>query len=163
VGETAADTRQEIEETRSELDGTLRELRARSAAVRGRAVKVAAFAASGIVATGAVTAVVFLTLKRRGGALTQAARRLPQPPKHHAVPAARNLERWMERRSKRLEKQREEVLEALSHRIAQHQAEAERRANPLWRRTTAKALETAATVGVSTFVRRLVSPAGADG
>jgi hypothetical protein len=56
-----------------------------------------------------------------------------------------------------LDRRREELVEALSERIAAQQARAQRKANPLWRRTAAKALETAAGVGVGALVRSLVS------
>jgi hypothetical protein len=39
-------------------------------------------------------------------------------------------------------------------RVADNQAQAQRRANPLWRRAAGTALETAATVGMTALVRR---------
>lgn len=61
-------------------------------------------------------------------------------------------ERWISRRA-----QREQFVEAVSAKIAENQAQAERRANPLWRRTAAKMLETAASVGVAALIRRAMS------
>lgn len=160
MGETAADTRQEIEETRAELDGSVRELRVRAGDVRDRGVRVAlrigAVAAGGVVSSAAVVGAVLLWRRRRGGRVTRAARRLPVPARPPAVTAARGFERWLGRRSGRLDRQREELMDSLAQRIAENQAKAQRRANPLWRRTAVKALETGATVGATALVRRLV-------
>jgi hypothetical protein len=49
------------------------------------------------------------------------------------------------------------LIEAISLKIAENQAEAERRTNPLWRRTASKALEAAASVGVAALIRRALS------
>jgi len=46
---------------------------------------------------------------------------------------------------------------SFSAKIAENQAQADRRANPLWRRTAAKTLETAASVGVAALIRRAMS------
>jgi type VI protein secretion system component VasF len=63
----------------------------------------------------------------------------------------------MSRRAERARQQREQLVEAVAAKIAENQAQAERRANPLWRRTAAKTLETAASVGVAALIRRAVS------
>lgn len=162
MGETAADTRREIEETRSELDGTIQELRTRSAATGRRVIKGSAVAGGVAAAAGLTALTVVLVTKRRGGPITRAARKLPPAPRSSAVPYARTADRWMQRRSRRLQQQREEFIELLSKRVAEQQAEAERRANPLWRRTLAKALETGATVGLAAVIRRLVSDRRGD-
>jgi len=156
MGETAAETRREIEHTRSELGGTIEELRSRGSVVRTRVLRVAAIAGGAALTGGMAVGVVVLVRRQRGGAITQAARRLPDRTRPAALPAARATERWLSRRSQRVQAQREQLIEALSQRIAENQALAERKANPLWRRSAAKALETAATVGVTALVRRLL-------
>ena len=59
----------------------------------------------------------------------------------------------------RVAQHREELVSAVSERIADNQARAERRANPLWGRTEVKELETMATVGVSALIRRAMNEA----
>jgi hypothetical protein len=157
MGETAADTRHEIERTRSELGETLSALRSRTVVVRGKVIRVATIAAGAAGATGATVVLVMLVRRRRGGSITRAARRLPKMTQGAAIPAARAPDRWMSRRVERAREQREQLIEAISLRIAANQAEAERRANPLWRRTASKALETAATAGVAALIRRSLS------
>lgn len=160
MGETAADTRREIEETRAELDGSVHELRTRAGEVRAKGVRIGiragAIAAGGLASSAAVVGAVVLWRRQRGGRVAQAARRLPVPARPPAVSAARGFERWLGRRTSRLDRQREELMDALAQRIAESQATAQRRANPLWRRTAAKALETGATLGATALVRMLV-------
>jgi hypothetical protein len=133
VGETAVDTRRELEETREELDGTIAELRNRGEQARETVRRRAPLVAAGVVvvAGGAVATVLVVRSRRRSGVVPTVARTV---------------------RSRR-----DELVELVAARVAEQQARAERRANPLWRRTAAKALETAATVGVAALVRNLVS------
>lgn len=131
MGETAVDTRREVEETREELGETIAELRNRSEHARETVKRRAPLVgAAVVVVAGGVVATVLVVRSRRS---------------HAVVPTVK----------RRLDRRREELVEALSERIAAQQARAERKANPLWRRTAAKALETAAAVGVATLVRNL--------
>ena len=157
MGETTADTRHEIERTRAELGDTLTALRSRTVVVGGKVIRVAIIAGGVLAAAGSTAAVVVIVRRRRGGSLTRAARRLPDVTHGVAVPAARASERWISRRGQRAREQREQLVEAVSAQIAENQAQAERRANPLWRRTAAKTLETAASVGVAALIRRAMS------
>lgn len=160
MGETAADARREIEETRSELGGTVRVLRARAGGVRAKAVRASAVAGGAVVLAGAAGAAALVAKRRRGGSISRAARRFPRPARPPAVSAARGFERWLAARSKRVERQRTELVDSFARRLADNQAQAERRANPLWRRAVARALETAATVGVTEVVRKVVVERG---
>ncbi|HEX6539516.1 MAG TPA: hypothetical protein VF155_10080 [Candidatus Dormibacteraeota bacterium] len=160
MGETAADTRREIEETRSQLDGTIQVLRARAGGVRAKAVRGLAIAGGAVAVAGAAGAAVLVAKRRRGGSISKAARRFPRPARPPAVSAARGFERWLAVRSKRLERQRTELMDSFAKRLADNQAQAQRRANPLWRRTAARALETAATVGVTEVVRKVAVERG---
>ncbi len=157
MGEATADTRHEIERTRAELGDTLTALRSRTVVVRGKVIRVAIIAGGVLAAAGSTAAVVVIVRRRRGGSLTRAARRLPDVTYGVSLPAARASERWMSRRAERAREQREQLVEAVSAKIAENQAQAERRANPLWRRTAAKTLETAASVGVAALIRRAMS------
>jgi hypothetical protein len=160
MGETAADTRQEIEQTRRELGRTLAALRARTVVVRGRVVRVGAIAGAALGAVGVALIPVVVVRRRNRGMITQAAKRLPNVTRDAALPIARGTDRWLTRRAATARKQREQIIEELSVRIAENQAQAMRRANPLWRRAAATALETAATVGISALVRRAMSEPG---
>lgn len=157
MGETAADTRAEIERTRSELGATLSELRSRTVVVRGRVVRVAVIAAGTAAAMGATVAAVVVLRHRRGGPITRAAKNLPEITHGVALPIARASERWVSRRAQRAQEQREQLIEAISIKIAENQAQAQRRANPLWRRAAGTAIETAASLGVAALIRRAMS------
>lgn len=163
MGETAADTRREIEETRAELDGSVQQLKVRAGNVRDRSVRIGAIAAGALASAAGVAGGVLVWRRRRGGPVARAARRLPVPARPPAVSAARGFERWLGRRSRQMERQREELMDALAQRVAENQAQAQRRANPLWRRAAVKALETAATVGVTAVVRKLIETRGREG
>lgn len=154
MGETAADTRREIEETRRDLGTTLTALRARTVVVRGRVIRVVVVAGAAAGAAGVAVATVLVIRRRRGGAVTRAATHLPTITHDAALPFARFTDRWLAGRGQAARRQREEIVEGLSKRIAENQAHAQRRANPLWRRAAGTALETAATVGVTALVRR---------
>jgi hypothetical protein len=154
MGETAADTRREIEQTRRELGTTLATLRARTVVVRGRVVRVVVIAGATAGAAGIAAATFVLVRRRRGGPITRAAKQLPAPTHHAALPVARLTDRWLTGRAQATRKRRDELIEELSTRIADNQAAAQRRANPLWRRAAGTALETAASVGVAALVRR---------
>jgi hypothetical protein len=157
VGETAADTREEIAETRRELGTTLATLRTRTVVVRGRVVRVAVIAGVAVGVAGVGVATVLVLRRRRGGAITRAARTLPNVTHGAVLPAARMSDRWLTGRAQAAHRQREAIVEELPARIAIHQAEVQRRANPLWRRAAATALETAASAGVAALVRRAMS------
>ena len=132
MGETAVDARREVEETREELGETIAELRNRGEHARETVRRRVPLVAGAVVAVaGGATATVLVVRSRRS---------------HAVVPTVK----------RRIDRRREELVEMLSERIAAHQARAERKANPLWRRTAAKALETAAVVGVAAVVRSLV-------
>jgi len=133
VGETAVDTRREVEETREELGDTIAELRNRGEQARDTVRRRAPLVAAAVAAVAGSTVATVLVVRSRRS--------------HAVVPTVK----------RRLDRRREELVELLSERIAAQQAKAERKANPLWRRTAAKALETAATVGVAAVVRNLVS------
>lgn len=163
MGETAADTRREIEKTRTELEGTVHGLRDKAGDVRAKSLRIGAIVGGGVLSAGAATAAVLILMRRRGGPMTKAARRLPGRTRPPAVNAARGFERWLGGRSKRLERQREELLDVFAKRVAENQAEAEKRANPVWRRTALRAAETAATVGVTAVVRKLFEERGGRG
>jgi hypothetical protein len=154
MGETAADTRQEIEQTRRELGRTLAQLRARSVVVLGRVVRVVTIAGAALAAAGVAVIPVVVIRRRNRGTITRVAKRLPNVTRDTALPIARGTDRWLTRRAAAARKQREQIIEELSARIAENQAQAVRRANPLWRRAAATALETAATVGIGALVRR---------
>lgn len=143
MGETAVDTRREVEETREELGGTIAELRNRGEHARQTVKRRAPLVLVGVVAVAGSVVGTVLVVRGRNR-------------RRHPVRTA------VERRVDRLRKEREDVVEMLSERIAEHQAQAERRANPLWRRTAAKALETAAVVGVGAAVRSAVGGGGAQ-
>ncbi|MFI5285175.1 MAG: hypothetical protein ACHQ4F_02530 [Candidatus Dormibacteria bacterium] len=119
-------------------------------------MRVAAIAggALGVIGIGAITVVA---RRRRDGPITGAAKRLPAVTHDVAVPVARTSDRWLMGRTRAATKQRDELVEALSIKIAEHQAQAQRRANPLWRRAAATALETGASAGVAALVRRAMS------
>ena len=157
MGETAADTRAEIERTRSELGATLSELRSRTVVVRGRVVRVAVIAAGTAAAMGATVAAVVVLRHRRGGPITRAAKNLPEITHGVGLPIARASERWVSRRAQRAQEQGEQLIEAISIKIAENQAQAQRRANPLWRRAAGTAIETAASLGVAALIRRAMS------
>jgi hypothetical protein len=53
-------------------------------------------------------------------------------------------------------RRRDVLLDMLAKRVAERQAQAERKANPIWRRTAAKALEAGAAAGVATAMRNSV-------
>jgi hypothetical protein len=161
MGQTATDTRREIEETRSELEDTVQGLRAKAGDVRAQGLRVGAIAGGGLISAGAAVAGVLLWRRRRGGAVSRAARKLPRSTRPPAVNAARGFERWLQGRSKRLERQRQELLDAFAKRVAENQVQAEKRANPVWRRAAVKAAETAATVGVTAVVRKVLQDRGA--
>ena len=157
MGETTDDTRDEIERTRAELGDTLTALRSRTVVVGGKVIRVVIIAGGVLAAAGSAAAVVVIVRRRRGGSVVRAARRLPEVTHGAALPAARASERWMSRRPERAREQREQLVEAMAAKIAENQAQADRRANPLWRRTAAKTLETAASVGVAALIRRAMS------
>ena len=154
MGETADDTRQEIEQTRRELSATLATLRARTVVVRGRVVRVVVIAGVAAGAAGITVATAVVVRRRRGGRVTRASKHLPAITRDAVLPAARFTDRWLTARAQSARRQREEIIAELSTRIADNQAQAQRRANPLWRRAAATALETAASVGVAALVRR---------
>jgi hypothetical protein len=156
MGETAADTREEIARTRRELSTTLTALRTRTIVVRGRVIRVAAIAAGalGVAGIGVATVVV---IRRRGGPVTRAAKHLPDLTHDAVLPIARSSDRWFTRRAEAARNRRQQLIEDLSAQIAANQAQAQRRANPLWRRAAGTALQTAASVGVAALVRRAVS------
>jgi hypothetical protein len=156
MGETAADTREEIASTRRELSTTLAALRTRTVVVRGRVIRVAAIAggALGLAGIGVVTVVV---IRRRGGPIARAAKHLPDVTHDAVLPIARSSDRWFTRRAEAARNRRQQLIEEISAQIAANQAQAQRRANPLWRRAAGTALETAASVGVAALVRRAVS------
>ena len=157
MGETAADTRREIEQSRRRLGTTVSELRTRTVVIRGRVVRVAVIAggAAGVAGIGVLAAV--LLRRRRGGPITRAARHLPAITHDAALPVARSSDRWLTGRAHAARKAREQLVDDLSARIADNQAQAQRRANPLWRRTAGTALETAASAGVAALVSRATS------
>jgi hypothetical protein len=157
MGETATDTRQEIERTRRELGSTLARLRTRTLIIRGHIIRVVAIAGAtvGVAGVGASTFIVLR--RRRGGAITRAAAHLPNVPRNVALPVARTSDRWLSRRAESARRRREQIVDDLAARIADQQAQAQRRANPLWRRAASTALETAASVGVAALVRRAMS------
>jgi len=157
MGETATDTRQEIERTRRELGTTLASLRTRTLVIRGRVIRVVAIAGAtlGLAGLGAGTFVI--VRRRRGGAITRAATRLPSVPRNVAVPLARTSDPWLYRRAESARRRREQIVDDLAARIAEQQVQAQRRANPLWRRAASTAFETAASVGVAALVRRAMS------
>ena len=134
MGETAADTRAEVDRTRSELGETLTKLRARTVVVRGRVVRVAVIAAGALGVVGSGVATVLVIRHRRGGPITRAAKHLPAITHESTVPLARASDRWITGRAAAARKQREQIIEEVSSRIAENQAQAQRRANPLWRR-----------------------------
>jgi hypothetical protein len=154
MGETADDTRREIEETRRNLGTTIAAMRARTVVVRGRLIRVAVVAGAAAGAAGVAVATLMVVRHRRGGAVTRAAKHLPTIAHDAALPAARLTDRWLAGRGQAARKQRKQMVEGMSARIADNQAQAQRRANPLWRRAAGTALETAATVGVTALVRR---------
>ena len=157
MGKTAADPRKEIEHARRQLTTTVAALRKRTVVVRGRMVRIAAIA-GGALSVGGIGAVsVVLLRRRRGGPMTQAARRLPAIAHDAAMPIARRGDRWLTGRTRAARRQRDALVDELSMRIADNQAQAQRRANPLWRRAAATALETAASAGVAALVRRAMS------
>lgn len=157
MGETAADTRREIEQTRRRLGTTVTALRARTVVVRGRVVRVAVIAggAAGVAGIGVLT--VVLLRRRRGGPIARAARHLPSITHDAALPVARSSDRWLTGRARAAQKRRDQLVDEVSARIADNQAQAQRRANPLWRRTAGTALETAASAGVAALVSRATS------
>ena len=161
MGETATDTRQEIERTRRELGTTLAVLRTRTVVIRGRVVRVAMVAGAALSIAGIGVGTVVLVRRRRGGPVTRAATRLPNVTHDVALPIARSSDRWLTRRAESARRQREQLVEELAARIAENQAQAQRRANPLWRRAASTALETAASVGVAALVRRAMVEDGA--
>ena len=157
MGKTAADTRKEIEQTRRQLTATVAALRKRTVVVRGRVVRVAAIAGGALGVAGIGAAGFVLVRRRRGGPITHAARHLPAITHDAALPIARRGDRWLTGRTRAALKQRDALVDELSMRIADNQAQAQRRANPLWRRAAATALETAASAGVAALVRRAMS------
>ena len=154
MGETATDTRREIDSTRRQLGQTVTQLRTKTADARRRVVKGALTGAGATTAAALVAAAAVMVRRRRGGKLAQAARRLPSPAQSRAVPFARQTERLLQRRTKRAQQKREQLVELMSQRTAEHRARAERQANPLWRKAAARALETLATAGTAALVRR---------
>lgn len=163
MGKTAADTRREIEQTRRQLGATVTALRARTVVVRGRAIRVAAIAGGALGVGGAGLLAAVLLRRRRGGPLTRAARHLPAVTHDATLPLARSSDRWLRGRAQAVRTRREEIVDDLAARIADNQAQAQRRANPLWRRAAGTALETAASAGMTALVRRaLTQPAPAS-
>jgi hypothetical protein len=164
MGKTAADTRKEIEEARRQLTTTVAALRQRTVVVRGRVVRVAAIAGGALSVVGIGVVSIVLLRRRRGGPITQAARRLPGITHDAAIPIARRGDRWLTGRTRAARRQRDALVDDLATRIADNQAQAQRRANPLWRRAAGTALETAASAGVASLVRRAMSePARGSG
>jgi ElaB/YqjD/DUF883 family membrane-anchored ribosome-binding protein len=154
VGETAVDTRREVEETREELGETIAELRNRGEKARDtvkRRAPVVAAAVAVLLAGGVGT--MLLVRSRRSGPLAKATRHLPEAARGAALPTARRADRALHRRAELLRREREQLVDALAERIAENQARALRKADPMWRRTAGKALETAAAVGVGIAVR----------
>ena len=142
MGETAVDTRREVEETREELGGTIAELRNRSEQAKETVKRRAPLVIAGVVVVAGSVVGAILVVRGRNR-------------RRHPVRTA------VERRVDRLRREREDLVELLSERIAEHRAQAERKANPLWRRTAAKALETAAVVGAGAAVRSAAGGGGA--
>jgi Protein of unknown function (DUF3618) len=157
MGKTAADTRREIEQTRRRLGTTVAALRARTVVVRGRVVRVVVIAGGAAGVAGIGVATVIVLRRRSGGPITRAAKRLPAVAHDAALPLARTSDRWLTGHAQAARKRREEIVDELSARIAENQAQAQRRANPLWRRAAATALETAASAGMAALVRRAMS------
>jgi hypothetical protein len=138
VGEAAVDTRREVEETREELGGTIAELRNRGERARDTVKRRAPMVAGAVVVLAAGGAgTVLLVRSRRSRA-----------------------ESLLQRPVRKLRRQRAELVDAVAERVAEMQAQAERRANPLWRMAAAKGLETLATVGVAAVVRKAVAGRG---
>jgi Protein of unknown function (DUF3618) len=163
MGKTAADTRREIEQTRRQLGATVTALRARTVVVRGRAIRVAVIAGGALGAGGVGLLAAVMLRRRRGGVITRAARHLPAVAHDAALPLARSSDRWLRGRAQSARARREEIVEDLATRIADNQAQAQRRANPLWRRAAGTALETAASAGMAALVRRaMTQPAPAS-
>lgn len=154
MGEAADDTRREVEEARRALGTTLATLRKRTVVVRGKVIRVVAIAGAAAGTASVVIASVLVVRRRRGGPVTRATKHLPPIPQEAVLPAARFTDRWLASRAQSARRRREEIIEELSARIAENQARAQRKANPLWRRAAATALETAASVGVAALVRR---------
>jgi hypothetical protein len=157
MGETAADTRREIEDQRNALGSTIGQLRARRGVIAATVKRNAAIAGAAVAGLAVAVGAGLLVRRHRGGPLAAQARRLPSPLRGRAVPAARGAEGWAARRRATVVRRRDGVIDLLSERIAEQQALAERKANPLWRRTGAKALETAAAVGTAALIRRALS------
>jgi hypothetical protein len=106
---------------------------------------------------------VLVIRHRRGGPITRAAKHLPAITHESTLPLARASDRWITGRAAAARKQREQIIEEVSSRIAENQAQAQRRANPLWRRAAGTALETAASAGVAALVQRSMSQPTASG
>lgn len=157
MGEAAADARRQVERNRDELDGTITELRGRADRARGR-VRSIMPVLLGAVGAGALTFMTVLAVnRRRGGKVTRASRRLPQAARPYAVPAARAMERWTDRRARWMAKQRDQFADAVSVRLVEQQAAAERKANPVWRRAAVKAVEVAAATAAAELTRRTIT------
>ena len=161
MGQAATDTRRELEQTRDDLGEHIGELRTRASRAARRSVRAGLIAAGALLTLGASAAAGILVVRRRQpGPVTRGAKQLPRAIRQPALNAARPTDRWLQGRQRRLVQQRDELAQALADRITATQAEAERRANPAWRRALIKGAEAGASVGAAVAVRRLF---GEDG
>lgn len=157
MGETAADTRREIAERRNNLAGTVAQLKAKGPRLAALARRYSVMSVGVVVGFAAVAGGVLAMNQRRGGKLAGTARGLPSPVRHRAVSLARGAERRLSMTERAMSRRGEDLVEAISVRVADRQARAHREANPLWRRAVGKALETAAAVGTAALIRRALS------
>ncbi|MFN2568887.1 MAG: hypothetical protein ABR564_04720 [Candidatus Dormibacteria bacterium] len=154
MGETSAETRVEIESTREDLNRDLHQLRTRAGVLGGRGKKLGGVGGGVAAASGAVFAALMLARRRRGGRLTAAGRRLPKPLRSPTTRRARRADRALSGGAESARRGGERLSKSVLRRYADERAEAEKRKNPLWRRTAEAALKAGAAAGVTQLVRR---------
>ena len=103
--------------------------------------------------------------ERRRSRLTRPARKLPEPIRDLAMPAAQRSDRWMTeiagllRTARRtagdaIDERRRRAMQEMSEQIARSLAEEQQRRNPLWLRIPRDAATSAATTAATLAVRR---------
>lgn len=157
MSEATADTRREIEQTRDVLDNTVHVLRERGREARRLGLRIAGITAAVGAVAGAAAASVIVVRRRDAGPLTRVSKVLPSPARRVALPPARSTDRWLGRRGKDVQRGRDQLVDEVALRIAQHYAVIERRSNPMWRRAITRAAEAAAGAAGAAFAQQLIA------
>lgn len=156
MGETSTETRVEIEGTREDLSQNLQELRGRAGAIGRRGRFLGGIGGMAVAGAGAVLAGLLVVRRRRGGRLTAATRRLPRPLRSTAGRGARRTDRRLSEGVDAARRGGDQLSRTILRRYADERVEAEKRKNPMWRRTAEAGLKAGAAAGATQLIRKAV-------